>query len=76
MTPRDLAPRRWRTRIAIGLSALALAAIPVTLSTHHAAASLPCTAEGGQGPGGYVSSLVKSCEAYVGTVLATPTPAP
>ena len=76
MTPRDLGRRRWRTRTAIGLSALALAAVPITLSSGHASAALPCSGYGGQGAGGFVVSLAQSCERYVGTVVATPTPAP
>ena len=73
---RDQGRRNWRTRAAIGLSAVGLAAIPVALSSGHAAASLPCQGEGGQGAGGYVSSLVVSCEGFVGTVVTTPTPGP
>jgi len=76
MTTRDRAPRRRRARLAIGLSAASLSAIPVILTSGHASASLPCSGEGGQGAGGYVSSLVKSCESYLGTVTTTPTPTP
>ncbi len=76
MTRRNPGSRHWRTRIVIGASALGLAAIPVTLSSGHASAALPCNGEGGQGAGGFVSSLVVSCEQYVGTVAATPSPTP
>jgi hypothetical protein len=68
--PRDLTPRSWRTRIAIGISALGLAAVPLTLSSHHAAASLPCHGYGGQGAGGYISSLAQSCEQFVESVVS------
>jgi hypothetical protein len=76
VTPRDLAPRTWRTRIAIGLSALALAAVPITLSSGHASASVPCNGEGGQGAVGFATSLAQSCEQFAGSLLTTPTPAP
>ena len=73
---RDRARRNWRTRVAIGVSALGLGAIPVALSSGHASADLPCKGYGGQGVGGYVSSLATSCEGFVGSVVATPTPTP
>lgn len=79
MQHRHRGRRNWRTRAAIGLSAVGLAAIPVALSSGHAAASdpsPPCTGMGGQGAGGYISSLVVSCEGFVGTVVATPTSNP
>jgi hypothetical protein len=75
MTPRDPG-RRWRTRTAIGLSALALAAIPLSLSSGHASAALPCSGYGGQGAAGFVISMAQSCATYAGTLVATPTPAP
>lgn len=70
MTPRDLSPRRWRTRVAVGLAAFGLAAVPLTLSSHHAAASLPCHGYGGQGAGGYISSMAQSCEQYVESIVS------
>lgn len=68
---------RVRVRLAVGLAATALAAVPLTLSARTTSASLPldCHGFGGQGAGGYVSSLVQSCEQGVQSLLASP-PAP
>jgi len=66
-----------RARVAGVLAAAAVAGMSLTLSARSTSASIPldCHGYGGQGPGGYISSLVQSCEQSVQSLLASP-PAP
>jgi hypothetical protein len=71
---------RKRPRIAVALAAAALAAVPITLGTRATDASntsipIQCQGFGGQGAGGFISSLVQSCEKSVQSLVASP-PAP
>lgn len=69
--------RRRRLQVQIAVAGLALTAVPLALGAGHGGARvaeaslLPCTGYGGQGLGGYVSSLAQNCENAVETALAS-----
>jgi hypothetical protein len=68
---------RVRARLGVALAATAFAALPVTFAARDTDASntslpIQCQGFGGQGAGGFVSSLVQSCEKSIESLVASP----